>query len=359
MPWWLLLLVLCACEPGAQSGGGPGRQPEPQPQPVTGPAAGAAPAAAPGFLGEPDAALLERLARGPLARVKKGSGGRSLAFKLTLADGTEGYFKPEQSFSGTIWFAEVVAHRLDRALSIGHVPPVVARRLPWSSLAAAAGDDERIPEVTIGGDGQVRGALIAWLSQPLVPARTPPGWENWIRVEPFPPYGVTPFQRASQHGVALREVRERAEQGLGAARYYERAPDADRPDRAAELSDMLVLDFLTNNIDRWGGGNGNVLTLGAGGPLVMLDNSAGFSRGPHRRSLMDGRFFPCQRFRKRTIDALERFDVAAFGAALARDPLGPFLDAYLLAGLAERRTAVLAHVADLRARFGDAATLAF
>jgi hypothetical protein len=74
---------------------------------------------------------------------------------------------------------------------------------------------------------------------------------------------------------------------------------------------------------------------------------------------MDGRFFPCQRFRKRTIEALERFDVAAFGAALARDPLGPFLDAYLLAGLAERRTAVLAHIAHLRARFGDAATLAF
>jgi hypothetical protein len=120
-----------------------------------------------------------------------------------------------------------------------------------------------------------------------------------------------------------------------------------------------VLDFLTLNIDRWGGNNGNVLTLGPGGPLVLLDNAAGFSRGPHRRSLMDGRFFPCQRFRKRTIEALQRLDVTAFGEALARDPLGPFLDAYLLAGLAERRAVVLAHVAALRSRFGDAATLAF
>ena len=312
-----------------------------------------------GFLGEPEAALLARLAHGEIARVKKGGGGRSLAFKLGLRDGTEGYFKPEQSFSGTIWFAELVAHHLDRALQIGHVPPVVARKLPWSVLAGAAGDDPRIPELTRGEDGQLRGALIAWLAAPLVPARTPPGWENWIRVEPFPRFGVTPFQRAAQHGVALRDARERAQQGQGAALYYESTPQPDRPELAAELSDLLLLDFLTLNIDRWGGGNGNVLTLGPIGPLVYLDNAAGFSRGPHRRSLMDGRFYPCQRFRKRTIGALERLDVAAFGAQLARDPLGPFLDAYLLAGLAERRAAVLAHVAELRARLGDSAVLAF
>jgi hypothetical protein len=113
------------------------------------------------------------------------------------------------------------------------------------------------------------------------------------------------------------------------------------------------------NIDRFGGDNGNVLTLGAGGPLIFLDNAAGFSEGPHRRNLPDQRFFPCQRFRKATIAALEALDVAAFGRALERDPQAPLLSARLLEGLAERRAAALAHVTELRQKHGDAAVLAW
>lgn len=312
----------------------------------------------PGFLGAPEAALRHALAHTPIARVKKGKGGRSLAFKLTLRDGHAGYYKPEQTFSGTIWFAEIVAHALDRALGIGRVPPVVSRRVPWSKLELAAGDDRRAAEIIRAQDGTVRGALIAWLDEPLVPAPTPPGWENWIRVEPFGKHAITPFQRAAEYVEQVELYKERLAEGKGMPAYYTEAPAPARADLPGALSDMLVLDFLLMNIDRFGGGNGNILTLGEGGPLIFLDNAAGLSVGPHRRSLPDQRFFPCQRFRKQTIEALERLDVAAFGARLERDPLAPLLTPSLLEGIAERRRAVLEHVAALRAQHGDAAVLA-
>merc|ERR1711916_330664 len=75
------------------------------------------------FLGTPDQWMRERLLQRDITAIKKGSGGRSLAFKLTFADGTQGYYKPAQSFSGANWYAEVAAYQLDRALGLGRVPP--------------------------------------------------------------------------------------------------------------------------------------------------------------------------------------------------------------------------------------------
>lgn len=310
-----------------------------------------------GFLGSDEAPVLAALRTGPIAHVKKGKGGRSLAFKLTFEDGRAAYYKPEQTFSGTIWFAELAAHALDRALGIGRVPPAVSRRIPWSKLEHAAEGDARVPEVIKAEDNTVRGALIAWLDEPLVPAKTPPGWENWIRIEPFGKHNITPWQRASEYVTQFEEYKRRQAAGQGMPQYYEETPVPSREDLPGALSDMIVLDFLLMNIDRFGGGNGNILTLGEGGPLIFLDNAAGLSIGPHRRNLPDQRFFPCQRFRKSTIDALEKLDVAAFGDKLERDPLAPLLTPQLLEGIAVRRAAVLEHVTSLRTKHGDAAVL--
>jgi hypothetical protein len=310
-----------------------------------------------GFLGRDEAPTLERLARASIKHVKKGKGGRSLAFKLTLEDGSAGYYKPEQTFSGTIWFAEVAAHALDRALGIGRVPPVVSRRIPWSKLALSAEGDDRVPEIIKAQDHTVRGAMIAWLEDPLTPAVTPPGWENWIRIEPFGKHNITPFQRAAEYVTQFELYKKLLTENKGMPQYYDAAPAPSRADLPGALSDMITLDFLLMNIDRFGGNNGNILTLGAGGPLIFLDNAAGLSIGPHRRNLPDQRFFPCQRFRKATIDALEKLDVAAFGAQLERDPLAPLLTPQLRQGIAERRKAVLEHVTSLRRKHGDAAVL--
>jgi hypothetical protein len=132
----------------------------------------------------------------------------------------------------------------------------------------------------------------------------------------------------------------------------------DDPERAAELSDLLVFDYLTQNTDRWGGGNANVLTRGPGGRIVFLDNAAGFPDTPNdTNGLMEARLRVLQRFRGRTITALRALDVAQFARRMEAEPLAPILSARQLAQLETRRRILLERVAALEARFGDAVRL--
>ncbi len=306
-----------------------------------------------GFLGASDAAFRRSLAEEPIATVAKGRGGRSLGFVVTLRDGTRGYFKPEQSFSAAHWWSEVAAYYVDRALGFGRVPPLVGRRFRWEELRAAAGGDRRVREVTVAPDGTVRGAFVGWVDGGLEPLALPRGWERWVRVRGAPI--ETPYQRPADYRAMLAGSRDPSLEVLDARR----PPAGARPEppgRAAELSDLVVFDFLIQNVDRWGGGFTNVRTRGADGPLVFLDNGAGF--WPEARlPLLDARLAHLERFRRRTVDALARFDVRALEARLATDPLAPVLDADQLDHLAARVAAVLAHVESKRAAFGDAVFL--
>jgi hypothetical protein len=131
-------------------------------------------------------------------------------------------------------------------------------------------------------------------------------------------------------------------------------PAPEGADRAAELSDLIVFDYLVQNVDRWGGGFTNVRTRGHGGPLVFLDNGAGFWPNEQRLPLMEARLRHLERFRPSTVEALRRFDRARFEARIADDPLAPLLDAHQLDGLESRVSAVLEHARAMHTTHGDA-----
>ncbi|MGB8332721.1 MAG: hypothetical protein WCE62_21530, partial [Polyangiales bacterium] len=145
------------------------------------------------FLGQPDAAAIESLRTSGISAATKGQGGRSLAFKILLADGTRGYFKPEQTFSAAHWYSEVAAYYLDRELGLGRVPPTTGRTFRWSELKAAAGGDARVSELAIARDGTVKGAFIWWIPEALKRVRMGRDWERWVRVQKSLP--ITPYQR--------------------------------------------------------------------------------------------------------------------------------------------------------------------
>lgn len=334
----------------------------------------------------PDGDIRERLASQPLREVKRGYGGRSVAFKLTLADGTQGYYKPEQTFSAAHWWAEVAAYHLDRALGLHRTPPVVSRRLPWAELRACAPSDERFAEVIVAEDGTVRGSFSYWVPDRLTTMRFGRGWERWVRVQTWPDGAVSPFQRprvymellAAQRAAAAGTARDggsddedtssdpaevlatdlaantRNDEGT----ELPHAPvEPDDDERAAELSDLLVFDYLTQNTDRWGGGNANVLTRGLGGRIVFLDNAAGFPNTPSATTaLMDSRLRVLQRFRRRTVAALRALDVQQLARRMQSEPLAPILDARQLEHIDVRRRTLLERVAEMQARFGDEAT---
>lgn len=319
------------------------------PEPATAPTGDDAPFAL--FLSEDEAGHRRSLATEAVAEIERGRGGRSLAFKITLVDGTQGYFKPEQSFSAAHWYSEVAAYYLDRELGFGRVPPIVGRRLDWAPLRSVARRDERVDEVVVADDGTVRGAFVWWVSGGLDVLPLGRGWESWIRVQPglaFTPYQRVRAYRAEVNGDPLPP--EESE------RNRRDAPDEPpSQERAAELSDMIVFDFLTSNVDRWGGGFTNVRTRGDDGDLVFLDNGAGFWLGRNRLWVMDRRLQALQRFRRSTVDALRAFDIERFERRLAADALAPVLNERQLAGVEERRLAVLEHVAEMQSRFGDEA----
>jgi len=295
------------------------------------------------FLGELDHTMREALATGEIAEIEKGHGGRSLAFKITLADGTQGYYKPEQTFSAAHYYSELAAYYLDRELGLGRVPPAIGRAMPWQPLRAAAAGDERIDEVIVQEDGTVRGAFIWWIPDRLARLQPGRGWEKWVRVDG--PLLVTPFQRP-------REWRESLVQTEG-----ERAEDtADTDDRPGELSDLILFDYLTTNVDRWGGNFTNVRTRGEGGPLIYLDNGAGFTAGPRgaRVPLVDARLHALQRFQQTTLSRMRQLDRSRLERRMSQDPLAPFWTERHLNDLFERRDHILEHAEAMEAGFGDA-----
>jgi hypothetical protein len=306
------------------------------------------------FLGEPDAPRIDALRNGEIAEVKKGKGGRSLAFRITLADGTLGYFKPKQSFSAAHWYSEIAAYYLDRELGLGRVPPTTGRRFAWSELKAAAAGDERISELGIDADGTIKGAFIWWIPEPLKRVRMGRHWERWIRVQKSLP--ITPYQRPVDYRSDLRH-RPGVREATDPSRPIAQAPDTEA--RPSELSDLIVFDYLTQNVDRWGGDFTNLRTRGQGGPLIYLDNGAGFWLGEQRLGLMEARLKALQRFRRATVEALRQFDIDRFSSRLQADPLAPVLNEKQLSGLSERCQAVLEHVDTMLARFGEARVFAW
>lgn len=336
----------------------------------------ATPAEARPFRDQREADTLERLRSGQLQTATKGSSGRTLAFKVALDSGVEGYYKPEQRLASAGWFAELAAFYLDRALDLGRVPPVVSRRLEWKRLEAAAGNDARTRGVVVDREGLVRGALVAWLPEKLTPVELPKGWEDWIRVEPRMPRmpgPVTPYQSAAAYKQAVAEAKKRggaaaktsdattaaaATTGPSTTALSADAPamDTPAPPRAelpAELSDVIVFDYLTANCDRFESRD-DLVTLGDQGSLIFLDNGAAFSPAPAQRALLDARLAFVSKFRRSTIEALRTLDIEALRATMAADSLGPLLDAAAWRAFEVRRTAVLEHVARLEKRFGDA-----
>jgi len=308
----------------------------------------------PSFLGEADAARIDSLRHASIARVEKGRGGRSLAFKVTLDDGTQGYFKPKQSFSAAHWYSEVAAYYLDRELDLGRVAPTTGRSFAWSELAAAARNDPRVEELHIEPGGRIEGAFIWWIPGGLERLKLGRHWERWVRVQPSLP--VTPYQRPVDLRADLNG-RPGVREATDPTRPLARAPDP--PERAAELSDLIVFDYLVQNVDRWGGNFTNVRTRGRGGPLIYLDNGAGFWLGDQRLSLMERRLRALQRFRRKTVDAVRGLDVDRLADRLRSDPLGPVLNERQLDGLRQRRKAVLAHVDRMISRFGEREVLAW
>lgn len=306
-----------------------------------------------GFLGRDDRGWRTRLATVGWERMERGSGGRSLGFRVTLADGSSGYFKPEQAFAGARWYAEVAAYHVDRALGLGKVPPSVVRSFPMRALEHAAtdveGPDPRLAGLHPDGDGRVRGAFIGWIDGRLTRWRLGRDFESQLR-QRGRPLVHSPFQPPRDWRAVLsgRVLPEETDHG--------REPEASElgDEGRAEVSDLVLFDTLIHNVDRWGGDYTNIRRVGRGGPLIYLDNAAAFWEGEPLLGLAGARLRAVERFRRSTVMAIETLDLAALRARIAADGLEPMVrDERHWEGLETRRRHILRHVQHMHARYGE------
>jgi hypothetical protein len=133
----------------------------------------------------------------------------------------------------------------------------------------------------------------------------------------------------------------------------------ERRSMAAQLSDLVVFDFLTDNPDRYSGGNMKMSDDGT--RLFFMDNTMSFYVDPEgtekNRQLLER----TERFSRSLYQALGRLDVEMLRRALAEEAGTPaeILTLPEIRAVVARRDVVRGHIEELIERHGASNVLVF
>ncbi|MCP4599790.1 MAG: hypothetical protein GY847_04490 [Proteobacteria bacterium] len=278
----------------------------------------------------PKTDLLSELRASPVVFARLISG-RTLSLKLRLEGDLKAVFKPVRRGD---WRAgrEVAVFRLARLLGVERVPTSTIREIPLHSLVRFIRN--RNPEEATAleqtaytdNKGLTRGAVIQWIDD------------------------LSPNHLETLGGIrAIKKC-------LAPARIKE-----DCPPIAANVSAMIVFDYVTGNWDRFSGGN--IFVAANHSNLVLLDHNGTFAPWSDRQKkrmqklLKETARFPVGLIRK--LRALEAKDIEG---ALSEEPWHSrrrlvSLDEVGL--LLSRKDTLLNHVDELIRLYGEEAVLAF
>lgn len=280
--------------------------------------------AAGSFMGLEDDMLIARMRSQPVAKVKLNRGGSSLSFRVELADGSRAAFKPAQTNLQTMPRKEVAAYRINRLLGLNAVAPATPRMLSRAEIFSHLHPDttpmlSRIRTETIFDPrGNTAGVMMFW-----IPAIKDAGLDS--------AEGIATSTQWLTHGQPIPE---------------------EKHSLAAQLSDLLVFDFLISNPDRYSGGN--LLTGEDGRRLYFMDNTMSFFIEPERSEKPRVALHRCQRFSQRLFQALDRISEDALARLLSQASEGDFeiLTKAEIRAVVARRDEVKTYVADLVKNYG-------
>jgi hypothetical protein len=283
------------------------------------------------FMGMSDELLLDRVRRQPIVRVKLNHGGSSLSFRIDFADGSRAAFKPAQTNLQTIPRKEVAAYRLNRLLGLNSVAPAAPRMVSRDELFAHLHPETmaalpRIRAETLFNPlGKTAGVIMYW-----IPEIKDSGLDT--------PQGVAESSQWLTQGLPI-------------------APDK-RP-VAAQLSDLIVFDFLISNPDRYSGGNMKMSPDGM--QLYFMDNTMAFFLDPDGNGKTRPALQRTQRFSRSLYRALERVSVAGLERELAAEKNSPYeiLTPAEMRAVVARKEVVKKHIDDLVAMYGEEKVLLF
>ena len=287
------------------------------------------------FHGIADEILLEPLRESPVKSVKFNRGGSSISLRIELENGSRAAFKPGQTNRQTIPRREVAAFRINRLLGLSSVQPAIGRRFRADEIFGKLRRDSRpyLPRLRaeiIVEDGWIIGEMSWWIPEIEV-AR------------------VGKYQIDSTDGIVTWKRYLKA----GAAVPH------DQTAMIAQISNMLLFDFLINNSDRWSGRN--AMASADGRTLYFMDNTLSFGPDQRGTSKVRGYFQRSQKFSRSMVAAVRRMTEQDVREALSTD-LGPF--DHLLSGeeieaLMARRAHALEYIDGLIEAHGEQAVLEF
>jgi hypothetical protein len=273
----------------------------------------------------------QRLCRGCIQHLYVSPyGGMSIKFMFRFAGGHKAIFKPNQTRSSARYKAEIAAYRLANHLGVDMVPPACERTMTLKALHRATAHPrfkalrKRMDrELIVTRGGYVRGAAIHFVPRAReTQLETNKGWHKWLRP------GATPGATTGATTVAT-------------------IPRAQRR-RARAMADILLLDLLFHNPDRFTGGN--LLEALPSRRLLMIDNGASFRKVAHLdRTYHQESLKVMQRVRRVTYRRMLRLDEETL-ARVVRRPLGhsgSFLSWRERRALLKRRELLRAHVEGL------------
>jgi hypothetical protein len=274
-----------------------------------------------------DELLIERMRTAEIQTAKLNKGGSSISFRLDFGDGSRAAFKPEQINPQTVPRKEVAAYRLNRWLGFNAVPPATMRTFHRDDLVGKLPPDTQFlvnrinAETTFDAEGFTRGEVSYWIpvitDSHLDTLDNVLTWWRWMTIgEEIPP---------------------------------------DKVELMAQLSSLLVFDLLTNNSDRFSGGN--LLTSKDGRTLFWMDNTFGFQIEPEGHVRCRTYLVRSQKFSRKMYESLRRLDLTALREALAPEP-GVLGEAEMQSVIA-RRDVALKYLDGLIAQFGRDKVLVF
>ncbi len=271
------------------------------------------------YLGRSEDDWLREMATRPVVRVMERFHSTLFVFRLDLGDGIEVSFQPERPGQESFWKREVTSYHLARLLGIEHrVPPTVGRRVPLSIFGRWA----RGVNLVADRRGMVLGSASAWV--PVLERaemHRGPGRQEWVRwMNPANPI-----------------------------------PEASR-ERARQVTEVLVFDYLAANYDRWNCCN---IAVDEHNNLVFRDNDAGWAP-----NVINNIMSPdvIRRVPRYLYEAIQRVTAADIRASLQSDPMAremPLVSSSVWEGYEGRRQALLANLRRAIARHGEAAVIAW
>ena len=283
------------------------------------------------FLGMSDELLLERVRSQPILGMKLNKGGATLSFRVDLADGSRAAFKPAQTDLRTIPRKEVAAYRLNRLLGLNAVPPATPRLVSRDEILSHLHPDSvaELPriraETVFNPAGRTAGVVMYW-----VPGIKDSGLDT--------PEGIHESIQWLTQGQPI---------------------PVDKRALAAQLSQLVVFDFLTSNPDRYSGGN--MKTSADGSRLLFMDNTMSFFIEPEGNEHTRSNLHRTQRFSRQLYQALDRVTVPALEGILAQASQDEYqiLTPSEIRAVVARRDLVRRHIDGLVASYGPRHVLVF